>query len=988
MTDPAPTSIAMPPPEPRRTRLLGLLLALALAGGFLLAAVAFDPPAHGGVDENGYLTGGKLLARHGTMAFRPAGPDGDFDPFQFVGRMWVAADAGTDRETYYPKYPAGFPLLVAAALKLGGAGAVYLVNPVAAALAVLGTFFLGRHLGGTLPGLLAAVCFATSLTTIQCATDPNSHATAACCGVWGLYWLLLWLRGGGTAVAFAAGLAFGYAATIRYTEGLLILPLLWVAVVRGGAFRGTGVPPASAASPSGPEAEGNPGGTPVPRDGRPRGTGVPPASAASPSGPVAEGNPGGTPAPREGRPGGTGVPPASAALPSGPVAEGNPGGTPAPREGRPGGTGVPPASAALPSGPVAEGNPGGTPAPREGRPGGTGVPPASAALPSGPVAEGNPGGTPAPREGRPRGTGVPPASAALPSGPVAEGNPGGTPAPREGRPRGTGVPPASAASPSGPEAGENPGGTPVPRDGRPRGTGVPPTSSASPSGPVAEGNPGGTPVPRDGRPRGTGVPPASAASPSGPVAEGNPGGTPVPRGWQSALFALLGWAIPVAALAAFNLATMGHLTGYANGGESADFRLTFFASNWDVVLRQLSVGGLFLVFPIGLAGLGAMFWWDWRTAGALALALVPCLLTYASYYWAPVGAFDDVRYLRFFLGTLPAISAAGFWWVRRGREWAGGPGRRLEPGESRWVGLIAVAAGVLFTVLVLRYGRDQKLSPDGYSAIHFVHDAKLALARPLRQWPALLTFGAAVLTAGAAAAAVGAAAFARRGAAAVLVGGGAAFLAVAVGAQGGTEALRPDQAERLAKAEASEVVLNTVPRGAVVFCDERSLLQHLQFAGDFTLYGLEAFDARTYDGYAKELRKYADAPQADDPLRRAAAVGRLGGWDQKRLGARARQIIADALRAGRPVYFVNTLTARTYAAAARDWRSPALPKWFAAFADPKQFRTERVAAWTVSDVMPAPDRHEPKSRRGWADPWPAVLRGDSGGRIYAVGLRR
>ena len=757
MTDPAPTSILMPPPEPRRTRLLGLLLALALAGGFLLAAVAFDPPAHGGVDENGYLTGGKLLARHGTMAFRPADLNGDFDPFQFVGRMWVAADAGTDRETYYPKYPAGFPLLVAAALKLGGAGAVYLVNPVAAALAVLGTFFLGRHLGGTLPGLLAAVCFATSLTTIQCATDPNSHATAACCGVWGLYWLLLWLRGGGTAVAFAAGLAFGYAATIRYTEGLLILPLLWVAVVRGGAFRGTGVPPASAASPSGP---------------------------------------------------------------------------------------------------------------------------------------------------------------------------------------------------------------------------------------VAEGNPGGTPVPRDGRPRGTGVPPASSALPSGPVAEGNPGWKPVPRGWRSALFALLGWAIPVAALAAFNLATMGHLTGYANGGESADFRLTFFASNWDVVLRQLSVGGLFLVFPIGLAGLGAMFWWDWRTAGALALAVVPCLLTYASYYWAPVGAFDDVRYLRFFLGTLPAVSAAGFWWVRRGREWAGGPGRRLEPGESRWVCIIAVAAGVLFTVLVLRYGRDQKLSPDGYAAIHFVHDAKLALARPLRQWPALLTFAAAVLTAFAAAAAVGAAAFAGRGAAAVLVGGGAAFLAVAVGAQGGTEALRPDQAERLAKAEASGIILEKVPRGAVVFCDERSLLQHLQFAGDFTLYGLEAFDARTYDGYAKELRILADAPQADDPLRRAAAVGRLGKWDQKRLDARARQIIADALRCGRPVYFVNTLTARTYAAAARDWRSPALPKWFAAFADPKQFRTERVAAWTVSDVMPAPDRHEPKSRRGWADPWPAVLRGDSGGRIYAVGLKR
>ena len=187
----------MPPMETPRTRLAGLILALLLALGFLGFTLAFDPPAHGGVDENGYLTGGKLLAQHGTMVFRPVDPSGKFDPFQFVGRMWVAIDAGTDRERYVPKYPAGYPLLVAIAWRLGGTAGAYWVNPLAMAGAVLGTFFLGRRLAGTLPGLLAAAAFATSLTTTQCATDPNSHATAACCGVWGLYGLLVWQRGGG-----------------------------------------------------------------------------------------------------------------------------------------------------------------------------------------------------------------------------------------------------------------------------------------------------------------------------------------------------------------------------------------------------------------------------------------------------------------------------------------------------------------------------------------------------------------------------------------------------------------------------------------------------------------------------------------------------------------------------------------------------------------------------------------------------------------------
>src|SRR6266550_5838738 len=116
--------------EPERwwKRWLFLLIAVSITAAFGFFLFSFFAPAPGrpGIDENGYLVGGKNIAQRGTMAFTPS------DDYQFVGAMWVRTKDEThvpgfnkpaflrDRLTvttkqgsYYPKYPLGTSLLYA-----------------------------------------------------------------------------------------------------------------------------------------------------------------------------------------------------------------------------------------------------------------------------------------------------------------------------------------------------------------------------------------------------------------------------------------------------------------------------------------------------------------------------------------------------------------------------------------------------------------------------------------------------------------------------------------------------------------------------------------------------------------------------------------------------------------------------------------------------------------------------------------------------------
>ncbi len=210
--------------ESQRSRLILLVLAVLVAAGFFLATRWYWVPADPGLDENAYLVSGKLLAQTGSPGFVPP------DPYSLVGKMWI----GTREGRFYPKYPLGQPLLMALAVKTAGLRAAYWVSPLLMTLALLGVFLLVRDVAGSLAGLLGMIAMAASPATLNEVNDPDSHAGSLCFTTWGMLLLLRWWRTGRLHHAALAGLLLGYSAIIRYTEGLLLLPVALVVLFRCG----------------------------------------------------------------------------------------------------------------------------------------------------------------------------------------------------------------------------------------------------------------------------------------------------------------------------------------------------------------------------------------------------------------------------------------------------------------------------------------------------------------------------------------------------------------------------------------------------------------------------------------------------------------------------------------------------------------------------------------------------------------------------------
>jgi len=206
------------------------LLGLVLVGVFLYGTQRYWVPAHPGVDQNGYLVGGKMLADHGTTRLAPTNPQTHQpDPWAFVGRMWIGADIGKASERYYPKYPIGLSVLVALVLKFGGnhngVFLTYLLSPACMTLALGAVFLLARRLAGSFAAVLAVAIIGGSQVTMGLTNNPNSHASTMFCVCWGMYFLFCWWQDNRWWPALAAGFLLGYAVTIRYSEAVLLFPL-------------------------------------------------------------------------------------------------------------------------------------------------------------------------------------------------------------------------------------------------------------------------------------------------------------------------------------------------------------------------------------------------------------------------------------------------------------------------------------------------------------------------------------------------------------------------------------------------------------------------------------------------------------------------------------------------------------------------------------------------------------------------------------------
>lgn len=214
---------------------LYLVLALFLIAAAASVMMVWNVPVHGGVDENGYLVAGRQIAETGRPVLIPDHYRSSPVP-TFVGDMWVGQNLGTPQERYLTKYPPLVPLLIAAALKIGGQAHgvtfAYLLNPIGYCLGLLGVYLLARRLAGGGPALAALVVAIASEPVLRMFSIPGSHGISFAITSFAAYALVRWLQDGEWHHAVAAGILCSLAAGARAGEVGLVVPLAVAALVR------------------------------------------------------------------------------------------------------------------------------------------------------------------------------------------------------------------------------------------------------------------------------------------------------------------------------------------------------------------------------------------------------------------------------------------------------------------------------------------------------------------------------------------------------------------------------------------------------------------------------------------------------------------------------------------------------------------------------------------------------------------------------------
>lgn len=184
---------------------------LALALAHLLWVGAHVAPAIMSPDANGYVVQARLIADAGRTSFSPA------SPVQYVGMHWLETTDGV----FHSRYPAGLPVIFAAAWTVGGLGALVWVNPILASATLVLVFFLARRFTGGWTALLAAAVVATVPVTNQHALDADAHVAATFFLVAGVLALLRFGETRATALGLLAGALLGLVPTVRYPEALV-----------------------------------------------------------------------------------------------------------------------------------------------------------------------------------------------------------------------------------------------------------------------------------------------------------------------------------------------------------------------------------------------------------------------------------------------------------------------------------------------------------------------------------------------------------------------------------------------------------------------------------------------------------------------------------------------------------------------------------------------------------------------------------------------
>jgi hypothetical protein len=153
------------------------------------------------------------------------------ETFQPLGYTTARADLAL-----VPVYSPGLPLLMAAAMLVGGACAAFVVVPLLAALAVWLTFQIGKAIGSPWMAAGGAVLLATSPVFLYMAMQPMSDVPVTTAWLLSVY--LMMRRS--TLAAFGAGLSAAVAVLIRLNLApLAVGPAAWLLYVGYHDWRAT-----------------------------------------------------------------------------------------------------------------------------------------------------------------------------------------------------------------------------------------------------------------------------------------------------------------------------------------------------------------------------------------------------------------------------------------------------------------------------------------------------------------------------------------------------------------------------------------------------------------------------------------------------------------------------------------------------------------------------------------------------------------------------
>lgn len=206
---------AIPGVQRSRNRQIPLVCALAIAVLHFVWVTAHLAPAIMSPDANGYVVQARLIADEGRFSFSTA------SPVQFVGMHWLE----TERGVFQSRYPAGLPVLFAAAWKVGGIRTALLINPLLASATVLMAFFLARRLMSERFSLLATLFVAFLPIANQHALNAGTHTAAAFFLVAGVLALLRFKKTRSVGAGCLAGVLLGAIPTMRYPEAIVGLTL-------------------------------------------------------------------------------------------------------------------------------------------------------------------------------------------------------------------------------------------------------------------------------------------------------------------------------------------------------------------------------------------------------------------------------------------------------------------------------------------------------------------------------------------------------------------------------------------------------------------------------------------------------------------------------------------------------------------------------------------------------------------------------------------